>query len=67
MSGLMLITGSAGGKLQKVGVTVTHIFTGLYYIIAIQAELRHAKATDHGQHVDMSLFDAQYRCSPIRT
>lgn len=59
MSGLMSITGSAGGEPQKVGVAVTDIFTGLYSVVAIQAALRHAEATGQGQHIDMALFDSQ--------
>jgi crotonobetainyl-CoA:carnitine CoA-transferase CaiB-like acyl-CoA transferase len=59
MSGLMSITGPAGGEPQKVGVAVTDIFTGLYSVIAIQAALRHAEATGQGQFLDMALFDAQ--------
>lgn len=59
MSGLMSITGPAGGEPQKVGVAVTDIFTGLYSVIAIQAALRHAEATGKGQHIDMALFDTQ--------
>jgi crotonobetainyl-CoA:carnitine CoA-transferase CaiB-like acyl-CoA transferase len=59
MSGLMSITGPAGGEPQKVGVAVTDLFTGLYSVIAIQAALRHAEATGEGQHIDMALLDAQ--------
>jgi crotonobetainyl-CoA:carnitine CoA-transferase CaiB-like acyl-CoA transferase len=59
MSGLMSITGPAGGEPQKVGVAVTDIFTGLYSVIAIQAALRHAEATGQGQFLDMALFEAQ--------
>src|SRR6185312_2455789 len=59
MSGLMSITGPAGGEPQKVGVAVTDIFTGLYSVIAIQAALRHAEQTGQGQHIDMALFDTQ--------
>ena len=59
MSGLMSITGPAGGEPQKVGVAVTDLFTGLYSVIAIQAALRHAEATGEGQHVDMALLDTQ--------
>ena len=59
MSGLMSITGPAGGEPQKVGVAVTDLFTGLYSVIAIQAALRHAEATGQGQHIDMALFDTQ--------
>ena len=59
MSGLMSITGPAGGEPQKVGVAVTDVFTGLYSVIAIQAALRHAEASGEGQHIDMALFDTQ--------
>jgi crotonobetainyl-CoA:carnitine CoA-transferase CaiB-like acyl-CoA transferase len=59
MSGLMSITGAAGGEPQKVGVAVSDIFTGLYSVIAIQGALRHAEATGEGQHIDMALFDTQ--------
>ncbi len=59
MSGLMSITGAAGGEPQKAGVAVSDIFTGLYSVIAIQAALRHAEVTGQGQHIDMALFDSQ--------
>ena len=59
MSGLMSITGPAGGEPQKVGVAVTDIFTGLYSVVAIQAALRHAEKTGVGQHIDMALLDTQ--------
>jgi crotonobetainyl-CoA:carnitine CoA-transferase CaiB-like acyl-CoA transferase len=59
MSGLMSITGPAGGQPQKVGVAVTDLFTGLYSVVAIQAALRHAEKTGEGQHIDMALLDAQ--------
>jgi crotonobetainyl-CoA:carnitine CoA-transferase CaiB-like acyl-CoA transferase len=59
MSGLMSITGPAGGEPQKVGVAVTDLFTGLYTVIAIQAALRHAEMTGEGQFIDMALLDAQ--------
>jgi crotonobetainyl-CoA:carnitine CoA-transferase CaiB-like acyl-CoA transferase len=59
MSGLMSITGPAGGEPQKVGVAVTDLFTGLYSVIAIQAALRHAEATGEGQSIDMALLDSQ--------
>jgi crotonobetainyl-CoA:carnitine CoA-transferase CaiB-like acyl-CoA transferase len=59
MSGLMSITGPAGGEPQKVGVAVTDLFTGLYSVVAIQAALRHAEKTSEGQHIDMALLDAQ--------
>ena len=39
MSGMMSITGAAGGEPQKAGVAISDIFTGLYSVIAIQAAL----------------------------
>jgi crotonobetainyl-CoA:carnitine CoA-transferase CaiB-like acyl-CoA transferase len=59
MSGMMSITGDAGGEPQKAGVAISDIFTGLYSVIAIQAALRHAEATGQGQHIDMALYDTQ--------
>ncbi len=59
MSGMMSITGEAGGEPQKAGVAIADLFTGLYAAIAILAALRHAEATGEGQLIDMALFDAQ--------
>jgi len=59
MSGMMSITGAAGGEPQKAGVAISDIFTGLYSVIAIQAALRHADKTGEGQFIDMALFDSQ--------
>src|SRR6186713_1605382 len=59
MSGMMSITGAAGGEPQKAGVAISDIFTGLYSVIAIQAALRHAERTGEGQFIDMALFDTQ--------
>jgi crotonobetainyl-CoA:carnitine CoA-transferase CaiB-like acyl-CoA transferase len=59
MSGLMSITGAAGGVPQMVGVAVTDIFRGLYWGVACLGGLRHAEKTGEGQHIDMALFDTQ--------
>ena len=57
MSGLMSITGEAGGEPQKVGVAVTDLFTGLHSVIAIQAALRHAEKTGEGQEVYIPMYE----------
>jgi crotonobetainyl-CoA:carnitine CoA-transferase CaiB-like acyl-CoA transferase len=57
MSGLMSITGEAGGTPQKVGVAVTDVFTGVYATTAILAALHERARTGLGAHVDMALFD----------
>lgn len=57
MSGLMSVTGEAGGAPQKVGVAVTDVFTGVYAATAILAALIQRGQTGRGQHIDMSLLD----------
>ena len=57
MSGLMSITGEPDGEPQKVGVTVTDIFTGVYAATAILAAIHQRNATGRGQRIDMALLD----------
>ena len=57
MSGLMSVTGEAGGAPQKVGVAVTDVFTGVYAATAILAAIIQRGKTGRGQHIDMSLLD----------
>lgn len=57
MSGLMSVTGAAGGAPQKVGVAVTDVFTGVYAATAILAALVQRGRTGRGQHIDMALLD----------
>jgi len=59
MSGLMSVTGEAGGMPMKVGVAVSDLFTGLYAAVAILAALSHRERTGRGQHIDMALLDCQ--------
>ncbi|PLX39098.1 MAG: CoA transferase [Hyphomicrobiales bacterium] len=59
MGGIMDLTGAPDGEPMKVGVAFADIFTGLYGVIGVLAALRHRDATGEGQHVDMSLLDAQ--------
>ena len=67
MSGLMSITGPAGSEPQKASITVSDIFAGLYWVIAIQAALRHVERTSEGRAVDMALFDAEVSALANRT
>ncbi|MDV7144531.1 CaiB/BaiF CoA-transferase family protein [Tropicimonas sp. TH_r6] len=57
MSGLMSVTGEAGGQPQKVGVAVTDIVTGLYGAVGILAAVEQRHRTGRGQHIDLSLLD----------
>jgi crotonobetainyl-CoA:carnitine CoA-transferase CaiB-like acyl-CoA transferase len=56
MSGLMSITGPAGGEPIKVGVALVDVLTGLYATTGILAALRERDRTGRGQRVEVSLL-----------
>ncbi len=60
-SGMMSITGRAGGEPGgggvRVGVALTDLFTGCYASTAVLAALRAREQTGRGQHIDMALLD----------
>ena len=57
--GIMSLTGDADGPPMKVGVGIADVMCGMYATIGILAALRHRDATGEGQHIDLSLVDAQ--------
>jgi len=63
LGGMMSVTGERddlpGGGPQKPGIATADLFTGLYGVIGILAALYHRDKTGEGQHIDMSLLDAQ--------
>ena len=59
MSGLMSVTGEPEGAPMKVGVPVSDLMAGMYATVSILAALHHREQTGDGQHLDISLFDAQ--------
>jgi len=58
MSGLMSITGEAGGPPTKVGVPVTDLVAGLYGSLAATAALYARRDGAGGQFIDISLFES---------
>jgi crotonobetainyl-CoA:carnitine CoA-transferase CaiB-like acyl-CoA transferase len=56
MSGLMHITGPAGGEPTKVGVALVDVLTGLYATSGILAALHQRARTGRGQLVEVSLL-----------
>jgi crotonobetainyl-CoA:carnitine CoA-transferase CaiB-like acyl-CoA transferase len=56
MSGLMSITGPAGGEPTKVGVALVDVLTGLYATNGILAALHARERTGRGQRVEVSLL-----------
>jgi len=62
MGGLMSLTGDAEGAPTKVGVGITDLMCGMYAAVAILSALQERTRSGHGQHIDVSLFDAQLAC-----
>ncbi len=58
MSGLMDITGPAGGPASKVGVAVVDVLTGLYATIGILAALGARRDSGRGQLVEVNLMSS---------
>ncbi|MEL6467561.1 MAG: CoA transferase [Pseudomonadota bacterium] len=57
--GIMSLTGEPDGTPTKVGVGIADVMCGMYATIGILAALRHRDQTGEGQHIDLSLVDAQ--------
>jgi crotonobetainyl-CoA:carnitine CoA-transferase CaiB-like acyl-CoA transferase len=58
LSGLMSVTGPAGGDPVKVGVALLDAIAGLHATIGILAALTERATTGRGRHVGVALFDA---------
>ncbi|MDP9298138.1 MAG: CoA transferase [Actinomycetota bacterium] len=58
LSGLMSVTGEAGGEPTKAGVALLDVVAGLYAAIGVLAALHEREGTGRGRHVSVSLFDA---------
>ena len=62
MGGIMSLTGfpdAEGGTETKCGVGIADVMCGMYAAVSILAALNHRHTTGEGQHVDISLLDAQ--------
>jgi formyl-CoA transferase len=59
VGGLMYITGEQDGNPCKVGVAITDVLTGVYASGAITSALFWRERSGQGQHLDISLLDAQ--------
>ncbi|OLC74488.1 MAG: CoA transferase [Acidobacteria bacterium 13_1_40CM_4_65_8] len=58
VSGIMSITGEAGGPPVKAGVPLTDLGAGLFALVGILAAVEHRHRTGAGQHIDTSLVEA---------
>lgn len=57
-SGIMSVTGEAGGPPVKAGVPLTDLGAGLFALSAILAALHHRHETGRGQYIETSLLEA---------
>jgi len=58
VSGIMSVTGEAGGEPMKAGVPLTDLAAGLFALVGILAAVQARHHTGTGQHVDTSLVEA---------
>ena len=67
MSGLMSVTGEAGGEPVKCGVPVADFSAGLYGAFAIASALRAAQASGQGTHIDVPTLGATLGIAALQT
>ncbi|WP_420412369.1 CaiB/BaiF CoA transferase family protein [Roseibium sp.] len=62
MGGIMSLTGfddEDGGTQTKCGVGIADVMCGMYACVSILAAVNHRRNSGEGQHIDISLLDAQ--------
>ena len=59
LGGGMSITGSGPGEFVRAGIPIADLAGGMFAVMGIQAALLARQQTGTGQHVDISMLDAQ--------
>ncbi len=67
MSGIMSVTGEAGGAPVKCGVPVADFTAGLYGAMSICAQLRQVKTTGQGVHIDVPMMGTSLAIAALQT
>jgi crotonobetainyl-CoA:carnitine CoA-transferase CaiB-like acyl-CoA transferase len=67
MSGVMSVTGEAGGAPVKCGVPLSDFCAGLYAAYAIAAVLRRVQQGGTGEHIDCSMLGASLAVAALQT
>lgn len=57
VSGLMSITGEAGGEPCRAGISIADVGSGVFTAVAINAALLHRERTGQSTRIDMAMFD----------
>jgi crotonobetainyl-CoA:carnitine CoA-transferase CaiB-like acyl-CoA transferase len=64
LTGLSSLTGYEGGPPQEVGISYGDPNSGIHAAVAICAALAARQRTGHGQHIDVSLWEAMAKDMP---
>jgi crotonobetainyl-CoA:carnitine CoA-transferase CaiB-like acyl-CoA transferase len=67
MSGIMSVTGEAGGAPVKCGVPVADFTAGLYGAMSICAQLRQVEQTGKGVHIDVPMMGTSLAIAALQT
>jgi crotonobetainyl-CoA:carnitine CoA-transferase CaiB-like acyl-CoA transferase len=67
MSGIMSVTGEAGGAPVKCGVPVADFTAGLYGAMSICAQLRQVQAGGQGVHIDVPMMGTSLAIAALQT
>ncbi|HYC36103.1 MAG TPA: CoA transferase [Usitatibacter sp.] len=67
MSGIMSVTGEAGGAPVKCGVPLSDFCSGLYAAFAIASVLRRVQQGGAGEHIDVSMLGASLAVAALQT
>mgnify|MGYP006155573445 FL=1 len=67
MSGIMSVTGEAGGAPVKCGVPVADFTAGLYGAMSVCAQLRHVQLTGQGVHIDVPMMGTSLAIAALQT
>lgn len=67
MSGIMSVTGEAGGAPVKCGVPLADFSAGLYAAYSVVCALRTAQATGQGTHIDVPMLGATLGIAALQT
>lgn len=67
MSGIMSVTGEAGGAPVKCGVPLADFTAGLYAATSISAALRVAESTGQGTHLDVAMLGVTLGIAALQT
>ncbi len=67
MSGIMSVTGEAGGAPVKCGVPVSDFAAGLYGAFAVASVLNKVRRGEPGEHIDVSMLGASLGIAALQT